>query len=78
MYMFPDMIDLGFPHEEEPKWTSDDHKVVAQNVCLCNPDVRTRDALIEMVSKINKIPQERIRTVTLLDLRDEFGVPNIR
>ena len=77
MYMLPDMIDLGFQHDEEPKWTSEDHKTVAMNVCLCNPRVTTRDSLIDMVAKINKIPQERIRTVTLNDLRDEFEVPNL-
>lgn len=75
MYIFADMIDLGLPEGEI--WSSEDHRVVAQNIGLCNPRVTTRDSLTEIVIAINKIPQCAIRHVTAADLAEKYAVPFI-
>jgi hypothetical protein len=74
MYIFEEMIDLGL--EEGETWTSDDHRVVAQNILLCNPLINQRDLLCEGVAIINSIPQDQIRLVTAKDLKD-MGCPGI-
>ena len=62
MYIFDEMIELGLPEGEE--WPSKLHKKLAMNVLLCNPDITTRDSLIEGVKIILKIPEEEIPTLT--------------
>lgn len=64
MYICEDFIDLGM----EEKWTSEDHKKVACNVCLCNPNVFTLEVLDKNRKIINGIPQEKIKTITTQDL----------
>lgn len=66
MYIFPTMIDLGLKKGE--KWASKAHKLVAQNVLLCNPRITTCDCLMMNVGIINGIPKEDIKKVTVIDL----------
>lgn len=73
MYIFPEMIDMGLA--EGQTWPSPEHRVVAQNLGLCNPDVRERDRLTEICQGVIKIPQDRIKTVTPVQCREEFHIP---
>lgn len=66
MYMIPSMIDMGLKEGEE--WPTEAHKEVAMNILLCNPKINSRDKLTEGVSKILKIPNDIIKTVTIHDL----------
>lgn len=66
MYMLEDMIDMGLKRGQ--KWPTDTHRVVACNLALCNPLVRNRDTLTEIVQKVRKIPKSKIETVTMADL----------
>lgn len=66
MYMLNDMIDMGL--KDRQKWPSDAHRVVAQNIALCNPQITTRDALTQVVQKVCKIPKSKIKTVTLAEM----------
>ncbi len=73
MYIFPEMIELGLLDGQE--WPSKEHKTVAQNLALCNSQVTTKDHLIDICQAIIKIPNDRIRTITFAECRDEFQVP---
>lgn len=73
MYMLPEMIDMGL--QEGQEWPSDAHKVVAQNVALCNSRVTTRDILTEVCQAIIAIPESDIKTVTWIQLVDKYNVP---
>jgi hypothetical protein len=77
MYVFPTMINLGFRHDEKPVWPSKAHKLVAQNVGLCNPRVTDRDTLIAIVDAVNKVPMDRIKLVDYRTLIQEFGCPDV-
>lgn len=72
MYIFPEMINLGLKEEED--WTSEDHKKVASTVLLGNSNINTRDRLTDAVGKINKIPMEEIKLVTIDDLMKKYEV----
>jgi hypothetical protein len=66
MYMLDNMIEMGL--KEGESWASDMHREVAMNVCLCNPNITSRDALTYNVGIINKIPKKDINKVTFADL----------
>ena len=66
MYIFPEMIDMGL--QEGQEWPTEYHKIVAQNVLLCNETITTRDALTQGVQNILKIPEDKIKTITFEDL----------
>jgi hypothetical protein len=70
MYIFDDMIDLGLL--ENQKWPTRAHRKIAQTVLLCNPLVKTRDALINGTQRILKVPKKRIKKLTLDELIREF------
>jgi hypothetical protein len=72
MYIHEEMIDLGLP--EGGNWTSNDHRIVAQNILLSNPQITTREALMQCTKIINDIPQDKIRTVLFSDLY-ALGIP---
>lgn len=76
MYMIDDMVDLSLGDAED--WTSPAHRVVAQNVCLCNPLIKNRSTLMETGRAINAIPKAAIKKATLVDLAMKYQVPNIR
>jgi hypothetical protein len=63
MYGFESMIDMGLDLGGE--WTTPDHRIVAVNACICNPNVACMDDLMKNVEIINNIPTEDIRTITL-------------
>jgi len=75
MYAFPEMIDMGL--QEGQKWTSSAHKQVASSIGLCNSNVTTRDCLTDIVQSILKVPQERIKLITIRELYNEFGCPQV-
>lgn len=75
MYAFPDMINIGLKEGQE--FPSDDHRQVAQNIGLCNRNVFDADTLTEIVQSVIKVPADRIRTVTLIELCDEFDCPRV-
>jgi hypothetical protein len=66
------MIDLGLENFE--KWPSQDHKIVAQNVCLCNPRINSRNKLMEVCSVIIRIPNDKIRIITRNQIRYMKGM----
>lgn len=66
MYLFDEMIDCGL--REGERWTSDDHRNVAIATCIANANVDTMGTLVNNVSAINAIPQDKIRKVTMHDL----------
>lgn len=68
MFVFPSMLSLAFPDDQEEKWTSPTHKKVVELALLCNPRINTRQLLIENAAAINAIPEDRIKKVTLTDL----------
>lgn len=68
MYILLDMIDIGLKDGEV--WTSDIHRKVAQCVCLNNPLITTKDALMDNCAIINKISDDQIQNVTGDDLRE--------
>ena len=71
MYLISEMIDLGL--KDGQNWpTNSAYRIVAQNVLLCNANIVTRSALIEGVQRILNIPENRIKTITFLEL-EEFG-----
>lgn len=66
MYVFDEFIDLGLKEGEE--WSSEDHRIVAQKILLCNPKINNRSLLVEGVSIINQIPSDQIKQVTVENL----------
>ena len=72
MYIMPDMIEMT-----EVQFQSDDHKQVAINLGMCNPNVTTLDLLTEIAEKVNKVPMERIRKITYPEMVKEFELPNV-
>lgn len=70
MYLLPDMIDLGL--EVGEVFPTEAHRIVAQNLFIGNSDINTRDELADGVSRVLKIPNDRIETITPQELT-EFG-----
>lgn len=66
MYMLDDMIDMGLLSGQ--KWPSPAHRTVACNLALCNPMVKNRDTLTDIVQKVRNIPKTEIKTMTMSDL----------
>lgn len=66
MYMLEDMIEMGLLKGQ--KWPTPQHRVIACNLALCNPMVRTRDDLTAIVQKVRKIPKAKVKTVRWADL----------
>jgi len=72
MYILPDMIEIGL--EDGKKFPTEDHKTVAQNIGLCNPEVTNAEKLTYIVNCILNVPNDRIKTVTLEELEKEFNL----
>jgi hypothetical protein len=66
MYMLEDMIDMGL--KKGQKWPSPAHRTVACNLALCNPLVKNRDTLTEIVQKVRAIPKTEIKVLKMGDL----------
>lgn len=75
MYILESMIDLGL--KENQTFPSEDHKAVAMTLGLCNPHVKTRSTLTDIVQAVCKVPAERIKTITLDEIVNEFDCPNV-
>lgn len=75
MYMFEDMINMGLKEGQE--FPSEDHKVVAIKVAICNPKVTQRDILMDVVDAVCKVPQEKIQEVTYRQLIEEYNCPHV-
>ncbi len=75
MYAFPEMINIGLKEGQE--FPSEDHKTVAQNIGLCNSNVHDATTLTEIVQSVIRVPADRIRTVTILELFEEFDCPEV-
>jgi hypothetical protein len=71
MYGLPDMIDMGLL--EGQTWPTDEHRQVAQNLLIGRPGINNRDQLIEGVSVILKVPEDKITVVTLEELVEIYG-----
>lgn len=74
MYAFPEMIDMGL-HPNQT-WPTPAHKVVAQAIAIANPNVKTRDTMIEIVQMILTIPEDKIQSMTYPQLV-EAGMPDV-
>lgn len=74
MYILEDMINLGL--KENQTFPSEEHKKVAMTLGLCNPRIKTRDNLTAVVQAVCKVPIERIQTITLAEIIEEFDCPN--
>lgn len=70
MYMMESMIEMGLQKGE--KWTSDDHRTVAVNACIGNPNINRMQILQDNIKIINQVPQDQIRQVTAEQL-EELG-----
>lgn len=73
MYMLPEMINMGLKSNGlfgrvRQKFPTEDHRIVAENLALCNDLVFTRDALTEIVQEVIKIPVDKIKTIKLQEL----------
>lgn len=71
-YLLPEMVtDLGL--REGEKWKSEAHKTVAENIVIGSPLVDSRSKLMDVVARVQKIPDDRIKKVTMKELITEFG-----
>ena len=70
MYLIESMIDMGL--KRNSKWPTVHHRAVAIELLIGNPEVTTMDSLQTGVSNIVKIPNYKIKQVTLEELKD-FG-----
>lgn len=75
MYLLPDMIDMGLKDGE--RFKSEDHRTVCINIVIGRPGLDHLDQMVDVVSAVNAIPTNRIKTVTLEDCKKEFNVPFI-
>lgn len=72
MYMFPEMVNMGLHEGQE--FPSDDHRVVATTLCIGVPGLDNKDDLTTIVQSVLKVPQDRIRTVTIDQLKMEYDM----
>ncbi len=64
MYLIDNFVDRAL----EGEWASNVHRQVAITLCISNPSVFSMDALANNVQIINKIPEDRIKLVTIKDI----------
>jgi len=75
MYLVENMIELGLL--EGQKFPTKAHKKVAQAIALCNPNVRNRDTLTDIVQAVLKVPTAKIKTIPYEKLVDKYGCPHV-
>ena len=73
MYILESMIDLG-----KTIWPSNDHRIVAARIAICNPNVTTAEMLKNICEAVAKVPQNDIREITYQDLVDKFEMPDVK
>lgn len=64
MYLLPEFIEMA-RQKVGKEWPTPDHKVVAENIGLGNPRIRSMESLMDHVRHVINIPAEKIRTITL-------------
>lgn len=72
MYMILDMIDMGLQNGQS--WTSPEHRQVAQNLAICNPNVKELDVLIQIVQVVLTVPTNLIKTITYDQIVKDYGL----
>ena len=75
MYILPDMIEIGLKDGEE--FNSEDHRFVAVSFGIANPQVTTKDQLIDIVQAVQRVPQNKIKKVSMVDLRKKYGMRRV-
>jgi len=73
MYIVEGLIELGL--EEGQTFPSTTHRVVAGTLALGNSRVNCCDSMKRIVQAVIRVPQDRIKTVTINELWEEFGLP---
>lgn len=76
MYIFPSFVDQAAANAKV-EWPSSMHRDVAINLGTCNPRVTKMDQLMEIVQTVCKIPIERIDSITVRQLVDEYNMEHI-
>ena len=74
MYIVSDFIDMGLL--EGQVWPSEVYRTVASNIAICNPNVRDRDTLTQIVQSVLKVPERDIRFITLDQLIQKYNLPS--
>jgi hypothetical protein len=64
------MINLGL-HDDQT-FPTEAHEQVACNLALCNPNIRDRDSLMEVVQYVITIPNEQIETITFGEMPEDI------
>jgi len=72
MYCFKEMIAMG-PQEWSNPFTRT--REGAATIAIGNPFVTSKDAMIDIVQSVLKVPSDRIKLVTLMSLLMSFGCP---
>ena len=75
MYAMPEMINLGL--KKDQKFPTETHKQVAQNIAIGNPSVFKRELLEEIVEAVCRVPEKYISTITMDQMVDAFGCPDV-
>ena len=75
MYILPHMIEIGLKDGE--KFNSEDHRFVAVSFGIANPQVTTKDQLINIVQAVQRVPQDKIREVSMVDLCEKYGMQRV-
>lgn len=75
MYCFSEMLNLGL--EEGKVFPSEEHRKIAERICIGNPEVFTVELMKQVLESVNSVPQERLATLTPKMLIEEFNCPEI-
>ena len=51
-------------------WSSPDHRHLAVQRCICNPELFNMTELCKIVKVINELPQGRVREITYAELEE--------
>jgi hypothetical protein len=71
VYLIDDMIDSGLLPGQS--WPSPAHRRAAINAIIANPLIDSMDKLQQTVRAICAVPADRIRMMTVWELKYEFG-----
>lgn len=64
MYIVKTMLALAFEAGEDPKWPSEAHQRIAENLLLGNRAIDNRETLIEQGKLIRGLTEEEAKTIT--------------
>lgn len=57
------------------RWPTKTHRRIAQALCVDNPAIDSEEKAMALVAAVLKVPVERIDTLTMRQLQNEFGAP---